>query len=98
MRIRLACHAICSGPLRGGAAREACHCEIEAAPEKMNWPAFPDKPGPELFQDAMDAQQHLPEPLGGFGIVGPMHAVLIEGNGIGYFNGHAPNLYVYPTR
>src|SRR5205814_10018166 len=43
--------------------------------------------------DVIEGEQDSPKAMRVFRIVGCMHRVLIEGNGIGYFDRHRPDLY-----
>jgi len=87
-----------SGSLRRRSAREASHCEIEAAPEKMNRAAFADELRPEFREDALDVQQNSPELLCLLWIIRAMDSILIEGDRVGHFDWHSPNLYVDAIR
>jgi hypothetical protein len=70
------------------AAREPCHCKIEAAPEEVHRTALSEKTRTELLEHAIDLQEYAPEALSVFAIVRRMRVILAEGNGLRHFIRH----------
>src|SRR5262249_13029164 len=57
--------------------------EVEASPEEMHRADLADKTGPEQREHAMRAEQNAPEARGVVAVVGSVHTVTIERNGVG---------------
>ena len=93
VRIGFAGHGVGFGAVGGAASGEAADGEVEAAPEEVDGAGFALELGTELVEYGVDGEQDAPEALDGGGIVGGVDAVLVEGNGIGDFDGHAPDFY-----
>ena len=72
---------------RRAASGEACHGEVEAAPEKMNRAAFADGTGTEQFEHAIDLHERPPVSMCIFGIIGSMNPILAEADGLRQFIG-----------
>src|SRR5439155_20928508 len=53
-----------AGVARRRTPREACHGEVEAAPEEMDGAALADETGTERLQHAVRLYEHAPEALG----------------------------------
>src|SRR5262249_9461137 len=63
------------------ATREARHGEVEAAPEEVDGAALADEAGAERLHDPVGLDEHAPEALGVFGVVGRVSSVLRERDG-----------------
>src|SRR5947209_2169330 len=82
-----------AGMQRRGAAGEARHREIEAAPEEMHGTAFADKPRAETLQDALRLHQRPPEKPRRVRIVRAYRGVLVERFWVGHLVRDAIDLY-----
>src|ERR1700730_17411019 len=60
----------------------------------MHRAGFSNESGPELVEDCIHRQQDAPEFLYRCAIIGRMYPILIEGNWIGDFDRHSPDLDV----
>ena len=65
-----------AGVKRRGAAREAGHREIEAAPEEMNGTRLADEAGAELLEDAVGIAEDLQKAPHGLRVVGRVCGIL----------------------
>src|SRR6516164_7536286 len=93
MRIRFGRNGIRARSWRSRPAAESRHCQVEASPEEMNRARFANEPGAKLFEDRIAPLQNSPEPANRVGIIGGVHDVLIEPNGVGKLNWHAVNVH-----
>src|SRR2546421_12974995 len=67
-----------AGMLGRGTSRKTSDCEVEAPPKKMDGAALAAETRTEFFEDAIALQQHAPETIGVFRIVGTMLLILLK--------------------
>src|SRR5215510_15948463 len=60
----------------------------------MDWAGFSHEARPEFIEYVLDSRQDSPEAVRALRIVRGVRCVLIERNGIGYFNGHLPDMNI----
>src|SRR5208282_579269 len=81
-----------AGSLRSSAARKPRDRKVKTSPEEVHRAAFANESRPELAEDGVHRQQNPPESLNRRRIVRAMRVILVEGNRIGDFDRHSPNL------
>jgi hypothetical protein len=94
VRVAFTRHEIGVGHRRCASAGEARHRQIEAAPEEVHRARLAEKAATELVEDVRDRDHRAPASIGIVGIVGGMDGVLLEGDGIGDFDRHGPDVHI----
>ena len=76
-----------------GAAGEAGHGQVEAAPEEMHRTDLADEARAEQGEDAIALDEDAPEAVGIVAIIGRMGSILLERDRVGDLDRHGPDLH-----
>jgi hypothetical protein len=96
VRVGFFCDFVCSGTLGRAFARKTGRGHVETSPEKMHRAGLADESAAKFLEYGIHGYQNPPKAICITGLVTRVSHVLIEANGIRYFDGHRPDFYIEP--